>query len=102
MIEIPSGTMEEKIIKIVQEKYPITVEQLKNELKVSKAIIERELRKLEARGILLLEPLPDRTFIRLLRNDFRFIGRRHQYKFIKRKRRKMDEKEENKDDVMFG
>lgn len=102
MIEIPSGTMEEKIIKILQEKYPITVEQLKNELKVSKAIIERELRKLEARGILLLEPLPDRTFIRLLRNDFRFIGRRHQYKFIKRKRRKMDKKEENKDDVMFG
>ncbi|KAA0003059.1 MAG: HTH domain-containing protein [Thermoplasmata archaeon] len=101
MIEIKSGTMEEKIIKILQKKYPITIEQIRSELKVSRAIIERELRKLQARGILLLEPLPDKTFIRLLRNDFRFIGRRHQYKFIKKKIGKREIKEEDEDDIMF-
>lgn len=101
MIEIKCGTLEEKIIKILQKKYPITIEEIKKELKISRSIVERELKKLEARGILMLEPLPDRTFIHLLRNDFRFIGRRHQYKFIKRKRGKREEIKEEGNDIMF-
>ncbi|MEA2054433.1 MAG: HTH domain-containing protein [Candidatus Thermoplasmatota archaeon] len=103
MIEVKTGTMEEKILRILQEHYPVTVEELSKKLHISRATTEFELVKLQSKGIVALEPLPGRTFIRLLRNDFRFIGRKYQEKFIKRKRRKMQVgKEENKDDVMFG
>ena len=103
MIEIKTGTMEEKIIKILQGIYPITLEMLSKKLHVSKKTVEFELSKLSSRGIVELEPLPDRTFIRLLRSDIRFIGRHHQEKFIKRKRVKaVDDEKEDGDDIMFG
>lgn len=103
MIEVKAGTMEERILKILQECYPITVEVLSEKLHVSKPTTEFELMKLQSKGFIALEPLPGRTFVRLLRNDFRFIGRRHQEKFIKRKKGRVRmHEEENKDDVMFG
>ncbi len=103
MIEIKTGTMEEKIIKILQKEYPVTLEVLGKKLHISKKTVEFELFKLSSKGIVELEPLPDRTYIRLLRTDIRFIGRHHQEKFIKRKKMKVAENgEENKDDIMFG
>jgi len=103
MIEIKTGTMEEKIIKILQEKYPITLEVLSKKLHVPKKTVEFELFKLSSKGIVDLEPLPDRTFIRLLRGDIRFIGRRHQEKFIKRKKGKVKIGDKgDEDDIMFG
>jgi predicted ArsR family transcriptional regulator len=101
-IEINSGTIEERIIKILCRKYPITVEEMKKEIGISKSILERELAKLQSKQILLLEPLPDKTFIRLLRNDFRFIGKRAQRKFIKIKKGKKKESEKEYDGIMFG
>ena len=84
MIEITSGTHEERIIKLLQKTYPITISDIEKKLRVSKKIIIRVLQKFQTRGILRLEPLPDKTFIRLLRNDFKFIGKKRQRKFIKR------------------
>jgi hypothetical protein len=83
MIEITTGTIEERIIKFLQKTYPVTVNDLENNLHVSRKIIIRVLQKLQTKGILRLEPLPDKTFIRLLRNDFKFIGKKRQRKFIK-------------------
>ena len=102
MIEIKTGTMEEKIIKILQEFYPITVEEISKKLHVSKSNAEFELIKLQSKGIVEIEPLPGKTFVRLLRHDFTFVGRRHQKKFIKRKRGRIAEKEEDENDIMFG
>ncbi|MCD6146414.1 MAG: transcriptional regulator [Thermoplasmata archaeon] len=102
MIEIKTGTMEEKIIKILQEFYPITVEEISKKLHVSKSNAEFELIKLQSKGIVEIEPLPGKTFVRLLRHDFTFVGRRHQKKFIKRKRSRIAEKEEDENDIMFG
>ena len=102
MIEIKTGTMEEKIIKILQEFYPITVEEISKKLHVSKSNAEFELIKLQSKGIVEIETLPGKTFVRLLRHDFTFVGRRHQKKFIKRKRSRIAEKEEDENDIMFG
>ena len=102
MIEIKTGTMEEKIIKILQEFYPITVEEISKKLHVSKSNAEFELIKLQSKGIVEIEPLPGKTFVRLLRHDFTFVGRRHQKKFIKSKRSRIAEKEEDENDIMFG
>jgi DNA-binding transcriptional regulator GbsR (MarR family) len=86
MIEITRGTLEEQIIKLLQKTYPITVDDIKKELHLSKNIIMRVLQKLQTKGIVKLESLPDKTYIRLLRHDFSFIGKKRQRKFIKHHR----------------
>lgn len=89
MIEIKTGTLHERIIRILQKTYPVTIADLQKKLRVSRTILRRDLLKLRTKGILCLEPLPGKTFIRLLRHDFSFIGkRRGQRKFIKHSKRK--------------
>jgi len=104
MIEIKSGTLEERLIKILQKMYPVTLEQLKKKTGVSRSILEMELTKMQAKQILVLEPLPDRVYIRLVRTDFRFVGRRTQQKFIKRTKNERKKKgcQSDKNDVMYG
>ena len=103
MIDITTGTIEERIIKTVQERYPITMEELSKALHLSSEQIRFELHKLQSKGIISLETLPDATFIRLERHDIRFVGRRHQEAFIKRKRRSPAERdEEDNDGIMYG
>ena len=94
MIEITSGTLEERIIKLLKKKYPITVKEIKNELNVSKTIILRILQKFHTKGIVKLEPLPDKIYVRLLRHDFSFIGKKRQRKFIKHHSEKKQKTEE--------
>lgn len=74
--EITQGTMEEKIIKRLLEVYPITLKQLRYDLKISEKVMMRAIKALVLRGIIELEELPDKTFVRLLRRDFMFVGRR--------------------------
>ena len=104
MIEIKKGTIEERIIKTLQEKYPITLKELSKKLGISENKLKAELLKLQAKNIVALDPLPDKIFIRLIRFDFLFIGRRRQYKFIKKKKMKTKgkEEEEEKDDIMYA
>lgn len=103
MIEIKVGTMEERIIKILQEKYPITIKEIAEKIGVAKEKIKVEIIKLQKKGIADIDILPDKTFVRLIRFDIRFIGRRNQYKFIKKKKRKMEESNnENNDDMMYS
>ncbi len=83
MIEIVNGTLEEQIIKLLQKTYPITIADLEKKLHISRDMIVRILHKLQIKGIVQLEPLPDKTYIRLVRRDFRFVGKKRQKKFIK-------------------
>jgi len=58
---------------------------------------------MQARNIVELEYLPDKIYIRLLRFDFLFVGRRRQYKFIKKKKMKAEKEEkEEGNDIMYG
>ena len=102
MIEIKRGTLEERIIKILQKTYPVTINELSGRLRLSRPQVSRILNKLQIGGILKLEPLPGKTYIRLLRNDFSFIGKRRQKKFIKHQ--KTQKKQENKkyDGIMYS
>ena len=99
MIEVVKGSMEERIIKTLEKEYPITIKDLSRKMGVSERKTKMELIKLQSRGIVELEPLPDKTFIRLIRFDFVFVGRRRQYRFIKKKKIRMEEEKEEKEDV---
>lgn len=85
MIEIERGSLDGRIIAVLLEVYPITVNELKEELSISEKMLERGLKRLQVRGIIALEPLSDKVFIRLQRRDFHFIGRKAtQRKTLKR------------------
>lgn len=102
MIEITTGTLEERIIKLLQKTYPITVEEVQKELNLSKVIIVRTLNKFQIKGIVRLDTLPDKTYIRLLRRDFSFVGKKHQRKFIKHKSGGKKQKSEEYDGIMYS
>ena len=101
MIEIATDTIEEKIIKTVQKDYPITISELSDKLHMSRHKVRFELLKLQSRGIIELEPLQDKTFIRLLRTDIRFVGRRHQETFLKRRRQRYKPADDTVNDTMY-
>ena len=102
MIEIVNGTLEEQIIKLLQKTYPITIADLEKELHISRNMIVRVLQKLQIKGIVQLEPLPERTYIRLVRRDFRFVGKKRQKKFIKHRSGKKSQDPEKYDGIMYS
>jgi len=103
MFEITRGTLDEQIIKLLQKTYPITVEEISKKLHLSKTQVIRVLQKMQIKKIVQLEPLPRKTFVRLLKNDFKFIGKKHQRKFIKHHKDKKHNKEtEEYDGIMYS
>jgi hypothetical protein len=102
MIEITVGSLEEQIIKLLQKTYPITVFEISQKLRVSRREIEWMLQKFQVKGIVKLEPLPDKTYVRLLRNDFQFVGMKQQRKGVKHDAVKKNEGEEDSSDVMYS
>ena len=102
MIEITSGTLEERIIKLLQKTYPITVKDIKKELKLSRDVVLRVLNKLQIKGIVKLDPLPDIIYVRLLRHDFRFIGKKRQRKFIKHRSGAKKQESKEYDGIMYS
>jgi predicted transcriptional regulator len=102
MIEIVNGTLEEQIIKILQKTYPVTIKDLEKQLHISYDMINRVLQKFQIKGIVQLEPLPNKTFIRLIRRDFRFVGKKRQKKFIKHRSGKKSEEPGKYDGMMFS
>jgi predicted ArsR family transcriptional regulator len=101
MIEIATGTLEDRVIKLLRKVYPITVTEIKNKLNLSTEVTLRTLKKLQLKGIVKLEPLPGKTYVKLLRNDFSFVGRRQQKKFIKHHREKIKITDDY-DGMMYG
>jgi predicted transcriptional regulator len=102
MIEIVTGTIEEQIIKLLQKKYPITIDDIDRHLNLSRSQIERGLQKLASQFIIQYEPLPNKTYIRLLRSDFKFVGKKRQKKFIKHRSGKKPKEPGKYDGIMYS
>jgi predicted ArsR family transcriptional regulator len=81
-IEVLHGSLEERVLRYLLEAYPVTTAALARDLRISEARLGRVLKALATRGVVELEELPDKTFVRLLRQDFSFFG----YKDSQRKR----------------
>lgn len=81
-VEVLHGSLDERILRYLLETYPVTTAMLARDLRVSAARLERQLKALALHGVIELEELPDKTFVRLLRHDLSFYG----YKESQRKR----------------
>ena len=102
MIEITSGTLEARFIKLLQKTYPITISDIQQQLHISRKTVERMLQKFQVKGIVQLEPLSDKTYIRLLRYDFSFIGKKRQRKFIKHHSGRKKQESSEPDEIMYS
>ncbi len=91
-----------RILNILKDWYPITVEELKDELALPSGVLERALKALMVKGIIELEPLTDKTFIRLLAPELALeveVEKRGHKKTVKKRPGK--EKERNFD-IMYS
>lgn len=93
------GPLEARIIDILKMWYPITVEELRDELSLRRDVLERTLKSLIAKGIIVLEPLSDKTYIRLVNSeiDVSVKGR----KKVGPKRHYEPEKQAEDDSIMY-
>lgn len=74
MIEIKKGSLEERILKILMNRYPVKLSELQTDLRIKESTIKNSLNKLCRKGIIELEVLPGETFIRIIRSDLSFHG----------------------------
>ena len=65
-MKVQVDSLQARIIAILKEWYPITVKELKDELALPSGVLERSLKGLMVKGVIALEPLSDKTYIRLL------------------------------------
>lgn len=65
-MSIQVSALEARIIGILKDWYPITVEELRDELSLRRDVLERALKAMVLKGIVILEPLEDKTYIRLV------------------------------------
>ena len=65
-MKVTVDALQARIIAILKDWYPITVEELRDELSLPSGVLERSLKALMVKGVIALEPLSDKTFIRLL------------------------------------
>jgi len=68
-MQIRLGEHEKRVVDILMEWYPITVEELRDELSMRMDTLERTLKGLVLKGVIALEPLTDKTYVRLLVQD---------------------------------
>lgn len=66
MAKVTLDQLQARIVTILKDWYPITVEELRDELSLPSGVLERALKALMVKGVIELEPLTDKTYIRLL------------------------------------
>jgi DNA-binding MarR family transcriptional regulator len=111
MVQVNSRSIEAKVLKVLLEKYPIETGEVAQRSGLTKKEVERVLKGMEDRGWVTLERLPDKTYIRMRRFDFTFLGRdetqrkavKHKGRDKKKKRIKQDLlRDEHDDEMMYA
>jgi hypothetical protein len=111
MVQVNARSIEAKILKILLERYPIEMDEVVRLSGLQKKEVERALKGMQSRGWLVMETLPDKTYIRLKRFDFTFLGRnetqrkavKHKGKDRKKKKIKQDLlRDEHDDEMMYA
>jgi len=54
-------------------RYPLSIDEITKEIGMRKEVVEKEIKKLEIEGVIALDILPGKIFVRLMRQDFMFF-----------------------------
>ena len=66
-MKLESDSLEAKIIKFLREIYPVTLRDIRREFRQPEGRLNLALRRLEKAGIIEMEKLPDKTYVRLIK-----------------------------------
>lgn len=106
-LQFDADSDEGRVLSVLLKKYPITVGELKKTLRMPEGRLERVLKALSLKGVVALEPLPGKVYVRLKRLDIQLIGlkesQRRPIKRAKKERRSREEllKELREDDPAY-
>lgn len=94
-VEMDADSIEAKIVKQLMEGRPLTIEETAEKLKISASRVKRAVKGLVSRGIIEVQELPDKKYLRLKRSDISFHGTNpSQEKKIKKKKKKKKDEDE--------
>lgn len=88
-------------MRILVDWYPITVEELRDELGLRKDVLERALKSLVVKGVIQLEPLPDKVYVRLLIQNIDIKDVLKDGKQRRRRKPSLDEDRGQDDSLMY-
>lgn len=99
-MKVQVDALQARILSILKDWYPITLEELKDELALPTNVLERSLKGLMVKGVIALEPLSDKTYIRLLVPEIVIDVERTSPKRKKKRARPLPEREDG-DSIMY-
>lgn len=100
-MKVQVNALEARILGILKDWYPITVGELKDELSLPSGVLERALKSLMVKGVVALEPLTDKTYIRLLVPEL-VLEKEKGSKQKKHGRRGPERRVDDGDSIMYG
>ncbi|MGM0406051.1 MAG: winged helix-turn-helix transcriptional regulator [Thermoplasmatota archaeon] len=96
-LQIDSDSLEARLIRILMKGENITLEEAAKKLNVSKNKLERAVKSLVSKGIVGIDALPDKKYLRLKRTDLQFHGTNpSQEKALKKKKSKKSKEKGSK------
>ena len=102
-VEFDSSSLEARLLRLLQKAYPITTKEIERKLRISGSKLDRVLAILKSKGLVAIRPLPKKTYVDLISQNFRFTGRNpSQQKKLKHKRTKKPGEIEEYDGPMYG
>ena len=102
-MKLESSSLEARIIRFLREIYPVTMRDIKREFREPAGRIELALRRLEQAGIVEMEALPDRTYVRLVKAVGSVGNRPVNRKAVKQEKGpKRPHSTDSDDSVMYG
>lgn len=101
-MKLDSDTLEAKIVRFLQEIYPVTLKDIRREFRQPEGRLNLALRRLEKAGIIEMEKMPDRTYVRLVRAEGSVGSRPVNRKAIKHEKVKKAEYGREDNSVMYG
>lgn len=102
-MKLEIDSLEAKIVRFLQEIYPVTLKDIRREFRQPDGRIDLALRRLEKSGIIEIEKLPDKTYVRLIRATSYVGSRPVNKKAIKHEKTKKKAEYGGEDNsVMYG
>lgn len=98
-----TSSLEAKILMLLIEVYPVTVKEMADYLSAPLKRVERSLELLNKKGLIALEPLPDKTYVTIVSGDFSFGGKEtEQLKKVQELLKKRQRQSDDYDGMMYG
>ena len=101
--EFNSSSLEARVLRLLQKVNPMPLKDMQRKLRVPPMKLERILKSLAAQGFVQVRKLPDKTYVDLLSQNFRFTGRNPtQQKRLKHSKGPKKKEIEEYDGPMYG